>query len=236
MQILNGKIVSNKRPHVINPWRWDAGFDMKEISSPSNPSTNYQTFYIDSTTHRPALRDSAGQVLELGIRGMVSPLIQRTGWWIPVGGTTLATANNLGGILASHTLTGTGTVSNTFDTTDGVLSNITSGAVSGNIAGLVSPTTGVGVGRRSFAGKVQTRAKVDTTTSSKFLFGFTSATTMPTAAATQPLGTSDSGVIVGFVETGTGSTNWSIWHNDGSGSVTVDNVSGDRKSTRLNSS
>jgi hypothetical protein len=143
-----------------------------------------------------------------------------------VSGTSLATANSLGGILTSHTLTGTGTVSNTFDTTDGVLSNISSGAVSGNIAGLVSPTAGVGIGRRLFGARAQTRAKVDTTTASKFLFGFTSATTLPTAAATQPLGTTDHGVIVGFVETGTGSTNWSIWHHNGSGAVTVDNVSG----------
>src|SRR5689334_4930644 len=226
MQIFNGKTVSNRRPRIANPWRWDTSFDMKEIAGPTTPSTGYQSLYIDSTTHRLALKNSSGNVSDLGVMGMVSPMIQRTGWWIPVSGTTLTTANSTGGILTSHTLTGTGTVSNTFDNTDGVLSNITSGAVAGNIAGLVSPTVGVGVGRRLFGCKVQTRAKVDTTTSSKFLFGFTSATTMPTAAATQPLGTSDSGVIVGFVETGTGSTNWSIWHNDGSGSVTVDNVSG----------
>ena len=226
MQIFNGKIVSSRRPHITNPWRFDASFDMKEVTAPAAPATNYQSFYIDSTTHRPALKNSIGQILDIGATGMVSPMIQRSGWWIPVSGTTLTTANNLGGILTSHTLTGTGTVSNTFDTTDGILSNITSGAVAGNIAGLVSPTVGVGVGRRLFAGRVQTRAKVDTTTASKFLFGLTSATTLPTAAATQPLATTDHGVIVGFVETGTGSTNWSIWHNDGTGSVTVDNVSG----------
>jgi hypothetical protein len=226
MQIFNGKTVSNRRPRIANPWRWDTSFDMKEIVGPTTPSTGYQSLYIDSTTHRLALKNSSGNVSDLGVMGMVSPMIQRTGWWIPVSGTTLTTANSTGGILTSHTLTGTGTVSNTFDNTDGVLSNITSGAVSGNIAGLVSPTVGVGVGRRLFGCKAQTRAKVDTTTASKFLFGFTSATVLPTAAATQPLGAADHGVIVGFVETGTGSTNWSIWHNDGSGSVAVDNVSG----------
>lgn len=226
MQILNGKIVSSKRPRVANPWRWESSFEMKEITAPASASTGYQSFYIDQNTHRPALKSSTGQVLDLGSTGVVSPIIQRTGWWMPVSGTTLATANTIGGMLASHTLTGTGTVSNTFDSTDGILSNITSGAVSGNIAGLVSPTAGVGIGSRRFGGRIQTRAKVDTTTASKFLFGLTSLTTLPTAAATQPMAAADHGVIVGFVETGTGSTNWSIWHNDGTGSVTVDNVSG----------
>ena len=226
MQIFNGKTVASRRPRIANPWIFETSFDVKEISSPSTPSSGYQSFYIDSTTHRLALKNASGQVADIGVIGMASPLLQRTGWWTPVSGTTLTTANNVGGILNSHTLTGTGTVTNTFDNTDGILSNITSGAVSGNIAGLVSPTTGVGVGRRLFGGKIQTRAKVDTTTASKFLFGLTSATPMGTAAATQPLLAADHGVIVGFVETGTGSTNWSIWHNDGSGSVTVDNVSG----------
>jgi hypothetical protein len=226
MQIFNGKIVANRRPRIANPWRFDTSFDMKEISAPTTPATGYQSLYVDSTTHRLTLKNSSGNNVDLGVMGMVSPMIQRTGWWTPASGTTLTTANSTGGILTNHTLTGTGAVSNTFDNTDGVLSNITSGAVSGNIAGLVSPTVGVGIGRRLFGAKAQTRAKVDTTTASKFLFGFTSATPMPTAAATQPLGAADHGVIVGFVETGTGSTNWSIWHNDGSGSVAVDNISG----------
>jgi hypothetical protein len=233
MQILNGKIVSSKRPHVANPWRWEGGFDMKEVGPPTTPATGYQTLYVDSTTHRLALKNTNGSIIDLGVLGMVSPMIQRTGWWTPASGTTLTTANSTGGIFTAHTLTGTGTVSNTFDNTDGVLSNITSGAVSGNIVGLVSPTTGVGIGRRLFGAKAQTRAKVDTTTASKFLFGFTSATVMPTAAATQPLAAADHGVIVGFVETGTGSTNWSIWHNDGSGSVAVDNVSGPKAKDAL---
>ena len=226
MQIFNGKTVSNRRPRVANPWRWDASFDMKEIVAPTAPSTGYQSLYIDSTTHRPAIRSSTGLILDIGATGVVSPMIERTGWWMPTAGTTLTTANVVGGMLSSHTLTGAGTVTNTFDTTDGVLSNITSGAVAGNIAGLVSPTAGVGIGRRLFGARAATRAKIDSTTTSKFLFGFTSNSTLPVAAATQPLATTDHGVIVGFVETGTGSTNWTIWHNDGATSVTADNVSG----------
>lgn len=227
MQIFNGKIAANRRPHITNPWRWDASFDMKEIVAPAAPSTaGYQSLYIDSTTHRLALKSSTGLIQDLGVTGVVSPMVQRTGYWMPVAGTTLATANTIGGMLSQHVLTGTGTVSNTFDTTDGILSNITSGAVAGNVAGLVSPTAGVGIGRRLFGARAATRAKIDSTATSKFLFGFTSNSTLPVAAATQPLGTTESGVIVGFVETGTGSTNWTIWHNDGATSVTADNVSG----------
>src|SRR5215831_7069465 len=226
MQILNGKVTADKRPHVINPWRWDASFDMKEIVAPSSPSTNYQSLYIDSTTHRLALKSSTGLIQDLGVTGLVSPMVERTGYWMPVAGTTLTTANTLGGILSQHVLTGAGTVTNTFDTTDGILSNITSGAVAGNIAGIVSPTAGVGIGRRLFGARAVTRAKIDSTTSSKFLFGFTSNSTLPVAAATQPLATGDGGILVGFVETGTGSTNWTIWHNDAVSPVTADNVSG----------
>ena len=64
MQILNGKTVATRRPHIINPWRWDASFDMKEIVAPASPSTaGYQSLYIDSTTHRPALKSSTGLIL-----------------------------------------------------------------------------------------------------------------------------------------------------------------------------
>jgi hypothetical protein len=122
--------------------------------------------------------------------------------------------------------TGAGTNSNTFDTTEGTLINLQTSTSAGNAAGLISSTAGVGIGRRLFGGRLVTRAKIDSTTTSKFLFGLTSQSTLPVAAATQPLAATDHGVIVGFVETGTGSTNWTIFHNDGATSVTADNVSG----------
>ena len=228
MQIFNGKTTSNRRPRIINPWRWDASFDMKEIVAPAAPSTSgYQSLYVDSTTHRLALRSSTGLIQDIGVTGVVSPMVERTGYWIPAGGTTFATVGSLGGMLSQHAAPASvGAMSNIFDTTDGVLIQMASGATSGNAAGIISPTAGVGVGRRLFGARAATRAKIDSTATSKFLFGFTSNSTLPVAAATQPLGTTESGVIVGFVETGTGSTNWTIWHNDGATSVTADNVSG----------
>jgi hypothetical protein len=222
MQIFNGKTVATRRPHIVNAWRWDSSYDVKEITEPVAPAAGYQTFYIDSVDHHPKLKNSSSVKLDLSTTGFVSPIVQRTGWWIPVAGVTGTTAGTVGGILNNHTLPAA-SATNTFDTTDGVLMNY---LTSTTAAGIVSPTAGVGIGRRLFGARAVTRAKIDSTTTSKFLFGFTSATAMPTAAATQPLAATDHGVIVGFVETGVGNTNWTIWHNDGATSVTADNVSG----------
>src|SRR5215831_1050820 len=229
MQIFNGKTVATRRPHIANPWQWDGYYDMAEITEPASPAAaNIQRLYVDSVDHHLKSKSNSGLKVDLALtaNSLMSPMVQRTGYWMPAAGTTLTTASNVGGMLASHTITGTGTVSNSFDTTDGILINIASGAAAGNAAGLVSPTAGVGIGRRLFGARAVTRAKIDSTTSSKFLFGFTSNSTLPVAAATQPLATGDGGILVGFVETGTGSTNWTIWHNDAVSPVTADNVSG----------
>jgi hypothetical protein len=227
MQIFNGKTVAIRRPHIINPWRWDSSFDIKEITEPAAPSAGYQTFYIDSVDHHLKLKNSSSVKIDLAnTSAMVSPMIQRTGWYLPTAGATAATVGMLGGALGAHVPTGAGTNSNTFDTTEGTLINLQTSTSAGNAAGLISSTAGVGIGRRLFGGRIVTRAKIDSTTTSKFLFGLTSQSTLPVAAATQPLAATDHGIIVGFAETGVGNTNWTIWHNDGATSVTADNVSG----------
>lgn len=153
----------------------------------------------------------------------VSPLIKRTGSYQPSSGTTKDTVGRLEGLLSQHTIAGAGTNSNTFDTTEGVLINLATTTGSGENAGLVSPTGGVGVGRRLFAGKAKIRSKVDTVAGNvaRFYFGFTSATSLPISDS--PLGTSDHGIIVGFNST---DTTYKIYHNDGATSVTVDDVTG----------
>lgn len=158
----------------------------------------------------------------------MNPIYTRWGSLQPAQGTTADTAGtSIGvkdGMLVNYVGTGAGTNSNTFDTTEGVLMSYQSGAVAGNNAGLVSPTTGVGVGRRLFGARAVCRVSNTSTATGRFFFGFTSATALPNNA--QPLAVADSGIIVGWNETGTGSTNWSIFHNDGATSVTVDNVTG----------
>lgn len=66
MQIFNGKTVSNRRPHIINQWRWDNGFDVKEITGPSTtPASGYQTFFIDSADHHIKRKDNTGAVIDI---------------------------------------------------------------------------------------------------------------------------------------------------------------------------
>ena len=222
MQIFNGKTVSSRRPHIINPWRWDASFDMKEIVAPSTPATNYQSFYIDSTTHRPSFKDSFGNIFDVATS---IPWTKRWGEWQPTAqnsgsGTSVGV---LDGILTSMTQTGPGaTNSTTFDTSEGIVMNLTTTITANQNMGLVSSTAGVGMGRRLFGMRAVMRAKIDAVASSvsRCYFGFTSATALPTSDT--PLATTDHGIIVGFKST---STNYEIYHNDGATSVTTDTVS-----------
>jgi hypothetical protein len=151
---------------------------------------------------------------------------KRWGGYLPTSYTTASntTVGILEGILTQHVPTGTGTPSVTYDTNEGIVTNLISGASAGNNAGLVSPTSEVGIGRRLCGMKVVARFAITDTANGRLLFGFTSATALPSNP--QPLAASDHGLIVGFNETGTGSTNWSIFHSDGATSVTVDNITG----------
>lgn len=65
MQIFNGKTVSSKIPHIVNQWRWDASYDMKEITAPASPSTGYQSVFIDSVDHHLKLKNSTGTITDL---------------------------------------------------------------------------------------------------------------------------------------------------------------------------
>ena len=152
-----------------------------------------------------------------------SPLTKRWGGYQPAAGATAATVGTLSGLLAQHSPTGAGTNTNTFDTTEGVLVNLATAATANQNAGLVSPTGGVGIGRRLFGLKARIRSKVDTVAGSvsRFYFGFTSATALPLTDT--PLATTDSGIIVGFTSA---DTNYQIRHNDGSTSVTTTQVTG----------
>jgi hypothetical protein len=153
------------------------------------------------------------------------PTIKRTGFHQPAAGNTATTIGASTGCLDQHVGTGAGSNSNTFDTTEGVLMSYVSGATAGNNAGLITPTNGgVGIGRRLFGLRMVARFSVTSTTNGRCFCGFTSATAPPNNA--QPLAVADHGIGVGWNETGSGSTNWSIFHNDGATSATVDNVTG----------
>jgi hypothetical protein len=152
----------------------------------------------------------------------VSPVIKRQGSATPNStGTTAANVMLYDGILSSHTGTGAGTNTVTFDTTEGHIANYVTTATGNLNAGIVSPTTGIGVGRRLFGMRAVSRAKINASTTARVYFGFTSAATLPLSDT--PVANADNAVIVGYSGA---STNWSIFHNDGSGTATVDNVTG----------
>jgi hypothetical protein len=54
--------------------------------------------------------------------------LERSGAYQPAAGTTLITVGELTGLLAQHVVTGRGSISNTFDTTEGVVMFIINGA------------------------------------------------------------------------------------------------------------
>jgi hypothetical protein len=125
----------------------------------------------------------------------------------------------LDGILFAHTSPQTPTAA--YDTTEGITAVYASAATSGINVGLVSPTAGVGIGRRLFGGRVKIRWKIDSTTTARLYFGLTSATALPISDT--PLATTDNGIIVGWSTT---DTTYQIYHNDGATSVTKDAITG----------
>jgi len=223
MQIFNGKVVGSKRPHIANPWQFDTYYDMLETAEPAAPAANTQRLYIDSTTHRPTFKSSTSAKIEAGI---MIPYNKRWGAYQPTSPNAAVTVTNMGiqdGILTQHVPTGAGSPAITYDNTEGIVANFVSGAVAGNNAGLTSPTFGVGIGRRLWGMKLEGRFSISNTANGRLFFGFSSAAALPTAAPV--LANADHGVLVGFTETGSGSTNWTIFHNDGSGAMVADNVS-----------
>jgi hypothetical protein len=145
------------------------------------------------------------------------PILKRTGYLFP--------SNSAGigvfGVFRDHSVGASATATGTFDTTEGVVTQCASAASSGAVAGMVSATLGVGVGRRLFAGKIRIRCKVDATASSRFYFGVTSATALPISDT--PLATTDSGVLIGWRST---DTNFQVFNNDGSAAEVVTQVAG----------
>lgn len=208
---------------------WDLPADRNLVNVNSITAIHLAATYPDKIGGSGAAKvfQSGGikKLMDSNLPIVQSPLTKRTGWFIPAAGTAANTIGTVGGMLSQHVGTGGGSNTNTFDTTEGTLANFVSGIVAGNYAGLVSPSAGVGIVRRLFGARVLTRVKIDSTTTTRYFFGFSSASALPANNA-QPLAVADHGIIVGWNETGTGSTNWSIFHNDGATGVTVDNITG----------
>ena len=126
---------------------------------------------------------------------MVSSEYFREGTLEPLGNNTIT----LTGILTGGTAGTPTTTASVYDTTEGLCIAYTTAATANLNVGYVSPTVGVGVGRRLTNLKMKSRSKVDSTTSCRFYMGFTNLTALPIADT--PLGATDQGVIIGFNST-----------------------------------
>lgn len=146
-----------------------------------------------------------------------SPIQARQGRAMPRANTLL-----VDGAMSDHVITAAGTAANIFDTAEGICTNLPTTATANINGGLVSPTTGVGIGRRLFGMRARTRCKpVDVATNSRFYFGFNSATALPISDT--PLATTDHGVLIGWRST---DTFYTVINNDGGGAAVNTVVTG----------
>jgi|SRR5215831_1082304 len=138
------------------------------------------------------------------------PSVSKEGTFDVTGGNVAA----LDGILTGFTTTGAGSITSVYDTVEGMTLACAATATANLNAGLVSPTAGVGMGRRLTNLRMKSRTKVDSTASCRLYMGFTSLATLPISDT--PLGTTDSGVMIGFRST---DANYNVFNNDGTGAA-----------------
>lgn len=151
------------------------------------------------------------------------PFVKRTGAVVPTpSATTTATAVGTAvRALKEHVLTGAGTNTTSFDTTEGLVANFVATATGGLNIGIVSPVSTTPLCRTLFNGYMRFRGKIDSTTSSRFYVGFVGVNTLPISDT--PMASAVPGVMVGWSST---DTLWTIYQNDNVGTVTKTNITG----------
>jgi len=150
----------------------------------------------------------------------VNPLMFRWGCFQPSTGTTAVTIGQLDGILGQHVATGAGTNTVTFDTTEGMICNFVATATANLNVGIVAANATNPTCRRLFACKMSARVKIDSTTSARMYVGFASAAL---AISDTPIASGVDGVLVGFTSA---ATNFEIYSNDNSGTMTTTAITG----------
>jgi hypothetical protein len=85
MKILNAKVVSNRRPEIINPWRWSSWQEIKQTAeaSVSTPSeANVAHLFLSATDNKLKLKKTGGTIINLEDVGV--------GTWSPTGTETIS--------------------------------------------------------------------------------------------------------------------------------------------------
>ena len=150
----------------------------------------------------------------------VNPLVKRWGAAQPSTVATAVGCMNFTGILGGHVGTAGGSASVTFDTTEGVIANYISAASSGVQVGVVAPNAVGSTCRRLFGCKMSARVKIDSTTTARMYVGFANAAV---AISDSPIGSGVPGVLVGFTAA---ATNFEIYQNDATGTMTTTAITG----------
>ena len=142
---------------------------------------------------------------------IVMPSARKTGVTFPSG-----SAGNITHQWLATSTTDVGTITNVWDSAEGVVAQCPTGTSSNSNGGQIQATSGMGCGRRSSFGdiRLKTRCGIDSTSNSRLYAGYSSNTTFPKSDT--PLATTDSGVVVGFRTT---DANFSVFRNDGGGSA-----------------
>jgi hypothetical protein len=136
-------------------------------------------------------------------------------WYLPRWGVfqpfpTVASGGSQGldGALPTNTHTGSSFSNPSWDVTYG---RYTTAATANSQGGIISPTSGIGPAITNMATRAIARIRLNSTTSIRNYFEFTSNTTLPITDT--PLG-SDSGVMIGYRST---DSQWRMFNNNGTG-------------------
>lgn len=85
MKIFNAKVVSNKRPEIINPWRWSSWMEVKQVTEASvtTPTeANVAHLFLSATDNKLKLKKTGGTITNLEDVG--------TGTWSPTSTETVS--------------------------------------------------------------------------------------------------------------------------------------------------
>ncbi len=199
----------------------------KTLTTPIITSiSNSGTITIPTGTRTLVARDTTDTLTNKSIdattntfsKVIVAPHVKDIGWIQANGAASVATSNH--GMFKTMVDVGTFTASSPLDTTHGWYINWASAATTNSFAGTNSATSFT---TRAWNPYFRVKFSVPSTTTSRCYIGLTSYLAPGTTDTL--LANGDSGVILGYSVSGTSSANWNIYHNDGSGAMTVDTTS-----------
>lgn len=114
-----------------------------------------------------------------------------------------------------------GTLTSGYDTTQGTVVTFSTTATANVNGGIISSTSGIGIGRTLTGIFLKSTQACASTASVRFYTGVTSNNTLPISDT--PLGSTDSGILIGYRST---DSTWQIFNNDGTGAMIATQITG----------